>query len=488
MKLSIYFFSTLLVHMAALSGLQKADPEATHTRIPTLKDLVINIIIKQGISVPDTAVPVELTQLIKSKMLAGCKIDCIDILKKVAVPREKVVALRPIEFIAALSPNGKKLLAHHSEKLTFSVYDVDSGKMVYEIPKHCNCTSTPLYSFSYDGNDLAFYVECSENNQGKLEIFKVGQGRTQVIPFSNFRAQAVKLSRDGSMCVCAGGCGDSLRLFKRNSSTGCFELSGSFGHGYIVAISHDNKKVAALTHGELSVYDSEAGQALYRITACDSPNLQFYSQSDDVLVAALHGLAAIQKIAINETGVKLLRLQVDEKTTLPSVAISSSGQKIISLVDGSVRFTYLIEDEEAKFLALQKPWDEKDAPFHEKFNLVSLHENDTVVTACTHHAVYRYDVEQLRKVELRFAKSIDDMAVDDVPVAIALMQMTDFEYKNRVLRPSQNAKENPVDKTIRALMGSQNPAPTTKSFLRQMQLPLLGAAVGLLFFWCAKGE
>jgi hypothetical protein len=181
-------------------------------------------------------------------------------------------------------------------------------------------------------------------------------------------------------------------------------------------------------------------------------------------------------------------LRVDENTILPSVAISSTGRKITSLVDSGVRFTYLIDDEAKKFLELEKPRDEKDESLHEKFNLVRLHDEDTVVTACSHHAVYRYDVKQLCEVESRFAQSIDDMAIDDVPVARLIMQMPDSEYKKRVLQPSQNVQETPVDKKIRALMGSQNPAPATKSFMQRMQLPLLGAAVGFFFVWCARGE
>ncbi len=129
-----------------------------------------------------------------------------------------------------------------------------------------------------------------------------------------------------------------------------------------------------------------------------------------------------------------------------------------------------MHDEAEKFLELERPRDERDESLREKFNLVRLHDDDTVVTACTNHAVYRYDVEQLCKAESRFAKSIDAMAIDDVPVACSIMKMTDSEYKKSVLQPLQNGKE------------------ATKSFMQRMKLPLLGAAVGLFFVWCARGE
>lgn len=474
----LLFFSMLLASIASLNGLEKDD-----SKIPMLKQLAAKAIIKHGISIADTTVPAEVAKVIKHEMLGDQKLDCIEILKKVRVSREKITELPSIQFIVSLSPNGKKLLAYHSEKLTFAVYHADSGKIAYEIPKHCNCISVPLYSFSYDGNDLAFYTPCIENNQEKLEIFRSGQGRIQSILFSDFCAKTVKLSRDGMMCVCAGGCGVPLRIFKRKSGKENFEFAGSFGYGYFIAISPDNKKIATLSHGELVVYDTETQKELYQVTAYDVANLQFSLQNDDVFIAGPDKPTAIRKTGGNEACGKVIQLRVDEKTIPLSVALSSNGKKAISLVDGKIQFTYLFGDAD-NILEIERPFENKDLHAQEKFNLVRLHNDDTVITACTHHAVYRYDVKQLQDVESRFAKSIESIAIDDIPIALALMRMTESEYKKRALQPAQ---ETQLDKKIRALMGTQNQVP---SLLQRMKFPLLGvaAAAGLVFFMCGRGE
>lgn len=467
-----YFFA-VLASTAALNGLEKVPPAEQLS----LKQLAIKTIIKRRIPVRDAELPVELRQELKQEMLDGREIDFIAILNKIPVPRKKVTSLRPIESIVSMSPNGKKLLAHHSEKLTFSVWDADTGTMLCEIPRHCDCLSAPLHSFSYEGTDLAFLTHCHKKKQDMLEVFKPDCGDMQTMVFTDFSAEAIALSADGSVLVCAGGCGVPLRVYKRPAHTADFVLVNMFGAGYIIALSQDNKKLAALTHGYLTVYDLDTTKALYQAQKSDTPNLQFCPSTGDVLIAT-HASTSGQENTENINDGIFVHIPVPAQTFLPSVSSSSSGCKITSLVNGVPRFTYLIDGKAERYLELAISDDNK-------FNLIQLHDDDTAVTACTDHDVYQYDVKQLSQVESRFAKSLDDMAVDDVPVALALLQMSVADFKKRASQPALRMDETRVDKEIRELVfpGSST-MDYQQSLLQRIQLPLVGVA-GFFLALCA---
>jgi len=452
-----------------------ADEPKKVYEVPKYKNMLIKCIIEKGISVPGGTLPADLTTAIKEEMLAGREINFIEILNKIPTPKSKVASLRPIEFIVALSQNGKRLLAHHSEKLTLSVYDAQTGNQIFAVPKHCDCMTPPIHALSADGSHLAFVTHCSKNKLDTLEIFRPDHGEIQTIPLSGFRAESLVLNGDGSVLFCAGGCSSPIQVYQRPNSTDDFVARTAFGTGYMLALNREGNRLAGLTHGELTVYDIsalDAPQELYRVYIEEAMHFQFCSGSNDVMI--LESVARrtdFEGVSASPNG-RLRHLVLTPGTFFPSVTMTADGRKIIALVDGKVRFTYVVDGMPEKLLELPKPQ-------HENFNLMQLHDDDTTLTVCTDHVIHRYDLAPFRQVEKRFAKSLPDMAVDDVPVALELLKMSVQEYKQRAQQTTPVAHETAVDREIRKLI-----SPTSNSYepslIQRLQLPFLGIATLLL--------
>lgn len=476
MKYGLSCFFGLLMYQVPLLCLEGAPAIGQVSKVPSLKEMVLQKLVKESHPIPDKEIPEELRDLIKQKILGDQQeIDFLQILKQITVRATQVLHLQPLEFIVALSPDGKKLLAHHSENFSFRVYDVDSGKKLCEIPKHCDCIPQPLYSFSNDGNRLAFLTRCHKKNQDTLEIYQPEHDRVQTIGFTDFCAQAVAMSGDGSMLVCAGGCGVHLRMY-RLSMSGNFVHTRNFGCGYIIAISPDNRKIASLSHDFLNVYDDQSGEVLFETYARDVPNLQFCAHDEKVFMAA-EGFPPVRENRADEKRGKIFKFLVHEKTSLPSVAISCNGEKVISLVNGRVRLTYLLKtDGSQKFLELEKP--AQDA-----LHVVRLHDDDLVVTACTHHDVYTYDLEQLAQLESRFVKPLEKMAIDDVKAASRLLMM--ICEKNKKTLKQKKITQFSIDEEINKIVspqisGEMTSTPGAQSLISKVQWPLFGLSAFVL--------
>lgn len=464
-----YLSKCLLASLAAVTSAACME-KSNEGKVAKLKDLLIDQIIKRGISVPEST-PEDIKDALKEKMVAGCeKINFINIVDKMRTPPQKIASFPKNVCITALSPNGKRMLVFEGMG-DLAVYTTQKEKLC-SIPRHCDCLTPPLHAFSNEGAYLVLARYCSKTESGMIEIVTPDSADTQIIPVGNVLIESLAVNEKRSLIAYAGGCSSHIQFYQRLNHTAPFEKIAAFGVGHLIALNKEGTKAAAAHHGDLLIYDiSDLANPseLYRVYAHQIPSLQFCTHSDAVIIPVRNEQKSLLPIEAEE---HIVFASLCEGIIFSSLAMSNDGNKLICLVNGTPRFTYMA-DPQTKQLEL---------PMQEKYLLACLHDEDTALTVCTHHDVYQYDLTKLKLFETRFAKSIKDMAVDDVPVALALQSMAAQEYQNCAQGKVPEQQNMFVNQAIEKLFSVPEHTPQ-KSFVQSIQLPLLGMA-GLLFAVC----
>jgi WD40 repeat protein len=229
----------------------------------------------------------------------------------------------------AFSRDGKRLAEVNFDKgQTVTVWDLVSGKAIYQVPSGPNRYVTAL-ALSPDGKTLAY-----ADNQGVIQLSDVSDSKNvRNLSGQKHFLQTLVFSPDGKTLASAGYDG-FVGLWDVAAGKEIRQLTVGGGYYQRLAFSPDGNLLAVTGNGSIHIWDMAAGKMLRQWQA-EYPDSVAFSTDGKMLVSGSQTTSAL-RFWETTTG-KEINAPIGHHGPVTKVAFSDDGKHVFSGADRTVR-------------------------------------------------------------------------------------------------------------------------------------------------------